>query len=86
MSKIKVNNINKCVGCRSCELACSFHHQKVFLPEISSIRVLFDSQYNIQLSILDSCDCEKDPPCVKICPTKAIGWNEKIKSSKYITE
>jgi len=71
MSIIKVD-LSRCVGCRSCELACSYHHRKVFLPEISSIHIYFDSQYNIDVSILDSCDCKSNPPCVKICPTKAI--------------
>jgi len=71
MSIIKVD-LNKCVGCRSCELACSYHHKKLFLPEISSIKIHFDSQYNIDVSILDSCDCKSNPPCVKICPTEAI--------------
>jgi len=29
----------KCVGCRSCEIACSYHHQKVFSRTIASIEV-----------------------------------------------
>jgi Fe-S-cluster-containing dehydrogenase component len=29
----------KCVGCRSCEVACSFHHRKRFWPAVSSIEV-----------------------------------------------
>ena len=73
MAKIEVDR-NRCVGCRSCELACSYHHQKVFLPELSSIRIHFDPQYNIQVSLLDSCDCEVSPPCMEICPIGAIGW------------
>jgi Fe-S-cluster-containing dehydrogenase component len=28
-----------CSGCRSCELACSFHHSKKFQPPISSIEI-----------------------------------------------
>jgi len=28
-----------CVGCRACEVACSFHHKKIFQPSISSIEV-----------------------------------------------
>ncbi len=29
-----------CGGCRTCELACSFHHTKEFIPSASSLKVL----------------------------------------------
>ncbi len=29
-----------CGGCRTCEIACSFHHRGEFNPSISSIRIL----------------------------------------------
>ncbi len=29
-----------CGGCRSCEMACSFHHEGAFRASISSIRIL----------------------------------------------
>lgn len=29
----------KCVGCRSCEIACSYHHRKNFSRKIASIEV-----------------------------------------------
>ena len=29
-----------CGGCRTCEMACSFHHKEEFNPAISSIRIL----------------------------------------------
>lgn len=30
----------KCVGCRTCEIACSYHHRKVFSRKIASIKIL----------------------------------------------
>ncbi len=36
---LNVINTEKCFGCRSCELACSYHHKKLFRPAISSIEV-----------------------------------------------
>jgi Fe-S-cluster-containing dehydrogenase component len=29
-----------CGGCRTCELACSFHHTREFVPSVSSLKVL----------------------------------------------
>ena len=29
-----------CGGCRTCELACSFHHTQEFIPSVSSLKVL----------------------------------------------
>ncbi|RLB01879.1 MAG: hypothetical protein DRG83_09415, partial [Deltaproteobacteria bacterium] len=31
---------NKCTACKACELACSFHHRRVFKPQIASIAIL----------------------------------------------
>ncbi|MFC1892517.1 hypothetical protein ACFLYR_00545 [Chloroflexota bacterium] len=31
---------NNCVGCRTCEIACSYHRRGVFTPGISSIQVI----------------------------------------------
>lgn len=60
-----------CYGCRACELACSFHHERVFSPELSSIRV--SNNYlagEIQLSIDSTCDLckgEAQPLCMEYC-------------------
>lgn len=29
-----------CGGCRTCEMACSFHHEEKFIPAISSVKIL----------------------------------------------
>ena len=34
----------KCTGCKSCELACSFHHLKIFKPSMASIEVGIDER------------------------------------------
>ena len=60
-----------CYGCRTCELACSFHHKGVFSPELSSIRVSNNCLTGeIQSSIDSTCDfCkgEAQPLCVEYC-------------------
>jgi Fe-S-cluster-containing hydrogenase component 2 len=33
-------NMPSCGGCRTCEMACSFHHKEEFIPSRSSLKVL----------------------------------------------
>jgi len=65
-----------CVGCRICELACSFHHNGVFSPDASSIKVSRDNQNGeIGLSIDSTCDLcveESVPQCIKYCVYGAL--------------
>ena len=69
-------NTEVCSGCRTCELACSFHHKGVFSPDTSSIKVSRDNQNgNIELSIdstCDSCKGETRPLCVEYCVYEAL--------------
>ena len=61
----------RCCGCRTCELACSFHYRGVFAPEISSIKVWQDClNGEIQAFIDATCDLckgEARPLCVEFC-------------------
>ena len=65
-----------CYGCRLCELACSFHHGRVFSPELSSIKVLRNNQTGeISWSVdssCDSCSGEAKPLCVQYCVYGAL--------------
>ncbi|MFC1951659.1 hypothetical protein ACFLYI_01275 [Chloroflexota bacterium] len=64
-------NAEACVGCRICEIACSFHHNHTFSPELSSIKISRDNQNGeIGLSVdptCDLCDGEDQLLCVKYC-------------------
>ena len=72
----------KCVGCRACELICSYHHKKVFMPSISSIKVYELEKGKYEVSIIkedqnqrvkcDKCINEEFPLCVTVCPTEII--------------
>ena len=67
-----------CVGCESCELACSFHHVGKFQPAVASIKVqeqfkdlaftleLFDKKKAGHLTC-DQCKTLPEPMCVKHC-------------------
>lgn len=66
-----VRDTEACCGCRTCELACSFHHKRAFSPEFSSIRV--SNNYltgEIRSAIDPTCDLckgEAQPLCVEYC-------------------
>jgi len=60
----------KCTGCNSCMLACSFAHDKVFSYERSRIRIWRDDSRGVFVPIL--CDQCTDAPCVLVCPTAAL--------------
>lgn len=70
------HNMEACFACRTCELACSFHHQGAFSTAFSDIRVLKNNRTGeIRWSIAptcDSCDGEPQPLCVKYCAYGAL--------------
>lgn len=66
--------INTCTGCRTCELACSFRHERIFNPEKSRIRVV-RTEYGISYPVV--CHQCSRPPCIEACPTRAITKNSE---------
>jgi carbon-monoxide dehydrogenase iron sulfur subunit len=69
-------NRERCYGCRTCELACSFHHSGAFSPERSSIRAMKNNQTGvITWHVDESCDlCEGEGRifCIQYCAYKAL--------------
>ena len=63
--------IEQCRGCKSCMLACSYHHRRDFSIAHSSISVTRNNQNGIvEWSVNSTCDdCagESEPQCVKYC-------------------
>jgi Fe-S-cluster-containing dehydrogenase component len=70
--------IEKCTGCRLCELACSAVKTRVFNPRNARIKVCLVGIPEIPVPmLLDTCDyCSGNPNCVKFCLPKAIEWRE----------
>jgi Fe-S-cluster-containing dehydrogenase component len=69
---------HRCTACGLCELACSFHHSKSFLPDKASIVICMDRKGHIEIKTLPTCDfCKNEdmPMCVEFCPTGAIKGN-----------
>jgi Fe-S-cluster-containing hydrogenase component 2 len=72
-----------CTGCKSCELACSYHHLKIFNPIYSSIKIRKDyetdkidiviyKERKDSIIMCDNCINESVPLCVKFCLTNAL--------------
>jgi carbon-monoxide dehydrogenase iron sulfur subunit len=60
---------DRCIGCGTCELACSIGHEGEFRPAFSRITVhRFEGGVNIPMTCLQ---CDK-PACVAACPTGAL--------------
>lgn len=74
-----VFEMEDCGGCRTCELACGYHHTGVFNPSKSSLRVINRSddkpgfliyiQLDNEDNIIgcDGCNDLKQPMCIKYC-------------------
>lgn len=75
-------DVKKCLGCRSCELACSVAHSetrdilKAIKEEIKSLprkQVFFANGSNYPVS----CRNCKEPKCVEACMAAALRYNPK---------
>ena len=75
MSKLLVVNPEKCVGCRTCELMCSFERTKTFNPRLSSVTVMnYEAALTSVPVMCMQCD---EACCLKVCPVGAISRDEK---------
>lgn len=70
--------MEKCTGCRLCELACSAVKTGEFNPRNSRIKITLVDIPEIPVpTLLDTCDtCFGNPVCVKVCLPQAIVWKE----------
>ena len=76
--KKMVFEMDVCGACRTCEMACSYHHSGEFNPDISSIRIRQkdgEQGYEVQLlekdegpsRACDGCRGLDVPVCVQFC-------------------
>jgi len=73
MAKILMLKPEKCISCRTCELACSFKHEREFRPSASRVNVLSFEKEGISVPMMcQQCDVAV---CVKVCATGALARN-----------
>nr|WP_113868507.1 4Fe-4S binding protein [Brenneria salicis]NMN92056.1 electron transport protein HydN [Brenneria salicis ATCC 15712 = DSM 30166]RBP59514.1 electron transport protein HydN [Brenneria salicis ATCC 15712 = DSM 30166]RLM29421.1 effector protein [Brenneria salicis ATCC 15712 = DSM 30166] len=74
MNRFVIADSNKCIGCRTCEVACMLAHSdgktaslspKTFSPRLTVIKGL-----NVSTTI--QCRQCEDAPCANVCPNGAI--------------
>jgi anaerobic carbon-monoxide dehydrogenase iron sulfur subunit len=74
MSKSLVVDLDKCTGCRTCEMACSFMHYGEYNPVKSAIQVSIFAEDAFFVPVV--CFQCKDPHCMEVCPTGALTKND----------
>lgn len=70
-----------CVGCRECQVICSFSHDEEFSLRGSRIRV--DVELPDKFIPFPCTLCGK---CVNVCPTQALVFNHELKYVEFIKE
>lgn len=70
MEKILVVQPEKCTGCRTCELVCSFTHTGEFNPARSRISVFSFEKVGFSSPVV--CQQCSAAACLQVCPVKAI--------------
>ena len=75
MNRFIIADASKCIGCRTCEVACVVSHQEnqdcaaltpqSFLPRIHVIK-------GVNVSTATACRQCEDAPCANVCPNGAI--------------
>lgn len=76
MVKALVIDMEKCVGCRTCELVCSGKHEGAFNPRRSRVKVIRgDKEWGGFPMLCVQCE---QPRCEAVCPVKAISRDENL--------
>lgn len=73
--KVLMYHPERCTGCKSCEIGCSFLH----FGEINLAKAHVRTVFNAETGEFEAVVCQhcEDPVCVAACPVEAISKDEK---------
>ncbi|MEO0199238.1 MAG: 4Fe-4S dicluster domain-containing protein [candidate division WOR-3 bacterium] len=74
--KVLSVNVEKCTGCKLCEMACSYGHFKVFSSGKSAVRIVRGK--NFYMFYPNVCLQCQDAFCVRACPTSALSLENHV--------
>ncbi len=69
LEKVLVIDLERCTGCRQCEMVCSVFHTGASNPSRSRIKVIKWENVGVYLPM--ACNHCEQAYCVEVCPTKA---------------
>ncbi|MDO5683912.1 MAG: 4Fe-4S dicluster domain-containing protein, partial [Propionibacteriaceae bacterium] len=71
-------DVNRCTGCRSCEIACKQENQLGASLRWRRVREMTNEYAGSATMYFLSMACNhcEDPVCVKVCPTQALGQRD----------
>lgn len=75
MAKAIVIDLEKCTGCRTCEIVCSTKHEGMSNPALSRISIIKWEFEGFWVPML--CQQCETPPCGDSCPVGAIAYNHE---------
>jgi len=75
MPKILFIDVEKCVGCRTCEIVCSLSHTREVSPTRSRIKII---QWEAEGHFIPlNCRHCETAPCREICPKQALHHSDE---------
>jgi Fe-S-cluster-containing dehydrogenase component len=79
MATVSVAKELRCVGCRTCEVICSFIHEGECRPVLSKIKVNREPFTGAtRIEIADDCDlCKGKPECIRWCPVGVLKYERE---------
>lgn len=75
MSKILMVSPKKCIGCKTCEVICSYTKTNAFNPKNSAVSV--HEYQDVGIAVPMMCMQCEDAACQNICPVSAISHNKE---------
>jgi NAD-dependent dihydropyrimidine dehydrogenase PreA subunit len=71
MEKVLIIDVDKCTGCRQCELSCSMQNYGEFNPRLAHIRIMKNKTMDIHLAVWGT-GCVLCGKCVETCVPGAL--------------